>query len=806
MRSLGIPISPKNFTLPHPASVNLRNDYDPMKPKNQFLFASLITVALATGAAHAADGTWNSTSSGTWNSATSPPWDGSVIADGSGSTAFFNTVNPTADVTVTLGGNRTIGNLSFGDTNTATAAGWLVTGDTLTLAGGTPTITVGALGAGKAATISSILAGSSGLAKAGSGFLRLTATNTYSGGTTLSAGTLQIENTGALGSGTLTLGAGTTFITALSGTVSNAIALSGAGTQTLVGGSSTNPTLTGGITSDGSTGALVIDGSTWNLIHNLTFSNATLSLGAKSLFVQGSSGNGASGASQQKTILTNSTLTTSGDVQVGRASLVIGGTSSATIGGQLKGVATTGDWGFVTLQDSAVVTATGGVDNAGLAAWALNLNGGTLNTPYIRGSDSNIGGNPTRVTFNGTQVVATASDATFVRVSNGSSAYIGNGGALLDSGTHSIGIGIILANAPSSTGFLTKSGTGTLTLSGANTYTGATTISNGTLSVGSIGNGAVAGNLGQATAAATNIVFDGGTLKYTGANATSNRAFTINNGKTATIDTANDISFDGATGAATTGALTKIGAGKLTLTGTNTYTGNTTVSAGTLALTGTGSIANSSAITINSSTTLSVTGLTGGFTLGAGQSLGGSGTLLATAKNVIANGTLSPGNSPGTLIQDGGNLQLGADGDLNWQVYDAGGAAGTGYDTVSLINGATLDLSLLSEANPYNINLWSLSGIGPDVNGNAIFDNTLNYSWTIFSTGSTISGFSADLFDINVGAFNGTTGFSNTLNGTFGVALGDSDTDLILTYTAIPEPSAALLGSLGMLCLLRRRR
>jgi hypothetical protein len=93
------------------------------------------------------------------------------------------------------------------------------------------------------------------------------------------------------------------------------------------------------------------------------------------------------------------------------------------------------------------------------------------------------------------------------------------------------------------------------------------------------------------------------------------------------------------------------------------------------------------------------------------------------------------------------------------------------------------------------------------VNGNAInFNNALSYSWTLFSTGSTISGFNADLFAINVGANNGTFGFSNTLNGTFGVALGDSDTDLILTYTAIPETGSVLLGGLGMLILLRRRR
>mgnify|MGYP000579340810 CR=1 FL=1 len=134
--------------------------------------------------------------------------------------------------------------------------------------------------------------------------------------------------------------------------------------------------------------------------------------------------------------------------------------------------------------------------------------------------------------------------------------------------------------------------------------------------------------------------------------------------------------------------------------------------------------------------------------------------------------------------------------------------AGTGYDTVSLTNGATLDLSLLSAVNQYNINLWSLSGVGPDVNGNATnFDNTQNYTWTLYSTSTAIAGFDPSYFAIFDGANNGTTGFTNSLGGgVFSVGLGDSNTDIVLNFTAIPEPRAALLGAIGLLALLRRRR
>jgi hypothetical protein len=243
------------------------------------------------------------------------------------------------------------------------------------------------------------------------------------------------------------------------------------------------------------------------------------------------------------------------------------------------------------------------------------------------------------------------------------------------------------------------------------------------------------------------------------------------------------------------------GPGRLTLTQNNTYTGTTTISAGTLALSGTGSIADSSQIVIGSGATFDITGVTGSFSLGANQTLSGTGTFLATGKTIVATGTLSPGNSPGTAIQDGGTLQLAADANYNWQVYDASGLAGTGYDTTSLINGATLDLSALSSVNPYNINLWSLEDIGPDVNGDAInFDNTQIYNWTLFSQDTSISGFSADLFAINVGANNGTSGFSNDLNGgTFTVSVGGvSNNSIMLNFIPVPEPSTlALLAAVG---------
>ena len=105
--------------------------------------------------------------------------------------------------------------------------------------------------------------------------------------------------------------------------------------------------------------------------------------------------------------------------------------------------------------------------------------------------------------------------------------------------------------------------------------------------------------------------------------------------------------------------LVKSGAGSsLVLSNANPYTGNTTISAGTLALTGAGTISGTPVISVDSSASFDVAGVTGGFVLGSGQTLTGSGSV---AGDVTANGTLIPGSSIGTLtfsnnLVIGGNL------------------------------------------------------------------------------------------------------------------------------------------------------
>lgn len=213
---------------------------------------------------------------------------------------------------------------------------------------------------------------------------------------------------------------------------------------------------------------------------------------------------------------------------------------------------------------------------------------------------------------------------------------------------------------------------------------------------------------------------------------------------------------------------------------------------------------------VSSNSILTVNGnfsASGTVTVATRGALGGAGTVQSDV--IITNGgTLTPGNSPGTLTVDGDLTWLGG-GNYNWQIHNATGLVGTGWDSM-LVTG-TLDLSALTVGSKFNINLWSLSAISPDANGAAInFDNTLDgQSWEIITAVGGITGFDAAEFNIRTNSTNGTAGFANALapGGFFAVEqVGNS---INLTYT-VPEPSTyaliALAGAGAALMRWRRRK
>ncbi|RKE38732.1 autotransporter-associated beta strand protein [Paraburkholderia sp. BL23I1N1] len=212
------------------------------------------------------------------------------------------------------------------------------------------------------------------------------------------------------------------------------------------------------------------------------------------------------------------------------------------------------------------------------------------------------------------------------------------------------------AGSISGTGALDKTGAGVLTLAPAaatgNTYSGGTTIDQGTIAVGA--DNALGANTGGVT-------FNGGALQLTTSfDLAGTRAITLAAGG-GTIDTQafNTTLTQAVTG---TGALTKAGSGSLLMTGVSTYSGPTTVAAGTLAI---GDAAHANAA------------LTGGgaTTVAAGATLGGYGSVTGAVTN---NGTLAVANALPSLAS-GGNGAFSINGSLvNAGLVQIGGPAGAG--------------------------------------------------------------------------------------------------------------------------------
>ena len=137
----------------------------------------------------------------------------------------------------------------------------------------------------------------------------------------------------------------------------------------------------------------------------------------------------------------------------------------------------------------------------------------------------------------------------------------------------------------------------------------------------------------------------------------------------------------------TGGGLTKSGAGALTLTAANSYSGGTIINAGSLVV---------------ASLSGSATGL-GAVTVAAGATLAGSGTMAGT---VNLSGTISPGASPGTLATASQNWNGG--GHYLWQVNNATNAPGAdpGWDLLNITGGLNITAAA---TNRFTIDVTSLA-------------------------------------------------------------------------------------------------
>ncbi|WP_249896547.1 autotransporter-associated beta strand repeat-containing protein, partial [Salmonella enterica] len=284
------------------------------------------------------------------------------------------------------------------------------------------------------------------LIKQGTGTLILNAENTYTGGTTISGGTLVATNVDALGTGdvtddaTLELNTGGDFDNAISG--SGQVVKSGDDVLTLSG---VNSYSGGTLISDGTLVASNVEALGTGDVTD----NATLELNTGGTFDNAISGSGQVEKSG------DGTLTLSGSNTYTGGTLISGGTLVAS---NVEALGT----GDVT-NDAVLELNTGGTfDNAISGSGQVVKSGDDALT--LSGSNTYTGG----TIISGGTLVATNVDA------------LGNGD-VTDNATLELNTGGDFDNAISGSGQVVKSGDETLTLSGSNTYTGGTTINGGTL-------------------------------------------------------------------------------------------------------------------------------------------------------------------------------------------------------------------------------------------------------------------------------------------------------------------------------------
>ena len=541
-----------------------------------------------------------------------------LMKSGTGTLTLSGSSNYSGGTIISLGTVQLGNTLALG----AMTGSLAVNGGTLDLHGFSPT--VGALSGSSAGLITSLVSGAStlttnsglktvyagelnngsgmvALVKSGTGTLTLSGSNNYSGGTTISLGTVQLGNTLALGAmtGSLAVNGGTLDLHGFSPTV-GALSGSSAGLITsLVSGASTLTTNSGlktvyaGELNNGSgmvalvksgTGTLTLSGSN-NYSGGTTISLGTVQLG----------NNLALGATTGSLAMNGGTLDlhgfspTVGALSGGSAGLIetlVSGAPTLTANSSLNSVYAGGldnGSGVVALVKSGTGTLTLSGSN--------NYSGGTtisVGTVQL-GNKLALGAITGSLAMNGGTLDLHGFSPTVGALSGGSTGLIEtlvSGASTLTANTSLSSIYAGKLNNGSGVVALVKAGTGTLTLSGSNNYSGGTTISLGTVQLGNT----LA--LGATTAS---LAVNGGTLDLHGFSPTVGA---LSGGSTGVITTLvngvstltensrlNSVYAGELNNGSGVLSLVKSGTGTLTLSGSNSYSGGTTISAGILALT-----------------------------------------------------------------------------------------------------------------------------------------------------------------------------------------------------------------------------
>ena len=453
-------------------------------------------------------------------------------------------------------------------------------------------------------------------------------------------------------------------------------------------------------------GPLVLGG---NIALSNSAANNTLTFSAaQPITVTGIIANGGTSTASALTKTGAGTLTLSGANTYGGATAIQAGTVSVNT---LADLSTASSLGAPT----TVATGTIAIGSSSTAATLL-YTGGTASTDRVINLAGTTGGATLDSSGTGALTFTSALTAT-----GAGSKTLTLRGTNTDANTFA---GAIVNNSGTNLTSILKTDTGLWVLSGANTYTGTTTVNNGTLRLGSsasLANSAVTVNAsstgatalldlagfdatvssltfgGSSTTSQANVSTGAGTLTlggnvtYTATNnplgstlsgnlalGAATRTFNVGNSTTATDDLTVSAVISGL------GGLAKTGTGTLVLSGANTYAGATTIQGGSLRLGSASALPAGTALTVasNASNTVALLDLNGFNFTASSLTFGGAGGTTTSASNLATGaGTLTlasdvvflaTGNPLGSTLS--GNLSLGAS-TRTFQVADSTTAA-----------------------------------------------------------------------------------------------------------------------------------
>jgi autotransporter-associated beta strand protein len=751
--------------------------------------------------------------SGNWDTTTSN-W--TAVADSGISNAWTQADDAvfgmSATYIATLTAPITVGNL----TATGTAGGLTIAGtsvNNLTL--GSPSVFT-ITNASRTLTVSAPMVGGGSLTKAGNGILTLSGANTYSGGTTLSAGTVTVGvdtvapggviTSGPFGTGQVNVSAASTMSASGARVIQNPISLNigltiggsaaltftngdfsliGAG-RTLTVNNTADTTIQSNLADDGAartltkagTGRLIMmTGNTPNFLGGVTASAGTLVAGSDTPFPTNNANpitinsstfdlNGFNvklsrlgGNVNGSVLLGTNTLTAGNDASSAEFSGVMSGT-----GGYLK-------VGAISQVLSGTNTFSGGIT---ITAGSLYLP-----TNAITGSPIALGAGTNTITITGTgRIGANRASPSISIVTN--KVIVNTLTAGLDAAS---GGDFILTGQVSGPGSFvrTTQGSGFTVLAASNTFAGGVEIDARPFGMGdknALGSGPfIIGN--PTTPPGNTIELGCYNLDLIGSNAITNpvtinqdfafgtrtayAAFGLELSGSVTLPHTNTIFVTGTglfkiSGAISgSGGINKAGDNTLTLSANNTYTGPTIVSNATLALIGSATVTRCSDVSVLTGAFLDLSANASGSVLRTnGQTLGGSGTIIA-----------------GTS----GSLNLSGGGTYHWNLYANSPNPGD-FDQLTLTNGTLA----LGGSSKISINFTNVAS-SPDL-GDPFWSSP--QSWVVLNLMSAANPGNSDFKTVVNGVY--TNGYFTTLA---------TSTNVSLNFTPGPPPQPTLTSVIG---------